>query len=714
MLQLRQRENNSSEMKFNSINESSRFLKNSFRNDFLENSNSSNFETEWNSEKMFGPYPKRRKLNENVMSLDQNFNYKDNIVVPGLFNYQRNDLNYLEQSVSQKNTVQKLRLSDMEESSNAYENMMSFSNTPNHNYMEGFGAFLNERYCEKELMRNNVIAELDSLRSCLNYKIEYESDSSSFIPFFMVSVEVDGRKYIGVGRSKEIAKAEAAKMALKYFPHKFDNFLKSELLKTNFPYCAENNIRNVSFKKLEEKKNNTVEYDEDPVSFLTGLVNDIHFRCRKIIDTRNISLFKMIVEVNDHRFEGTGRSKKLAKVAAAKAALAFLGIYCSPVKLCRRMKGVGYLELPQRSADVIGNLVLRQFETIIKGKNLRYRRKVLSGVVMTKNMNFDEAKVVCVSTGTKCLSGENINASGNVLNDCHAEIISRRCLLSFFYFELEKHLNPLTVKQSIFENNEGNANFPFKLRDGIQFHLYISTAPCGDAVILNPHSDVIKRGQLRYKVEATQGTIAVTKSDTIQTWDGVLKGELLRTMSCSDKIARWNTLGFQGALLANFIGPIYLNSIVLGSLLFPESMFRAVCGRIQKSIQRLPSPYTLNTPLLGMVTSVESRNLAPPPNSCINWTICDNKIEIVNPRTGKTKDNQVSRLAKISFFRRYSNIIKKLTNIFHKPDFDYSKTKNSAKDYQFVKNKLFKAFENENLGVWLKKPKEQDEFHFSD
>lgn len=52
------------------------------------------------------------------------------------------------------------------------------------------------------------------------------------------------------------------------------------------------------------------------------------------------------------------------------------------------------------------------------------------------------------------------------------------------------------------------------------------------------------------------------------------------SMSCSDKIASWNILGFQGALASRFLGPLYLSRIIIGEVpLNIQSSVREDCER---------------------------------------------------------------------------------------------------------------------------------------
>ncbi|XP_017480711.1 PREDICTED: double-stranded RNA-specific editase Adar isoform X1 [Rhagoletis zephyria] len=617
----------------------------------------------------------------------------------------------------------------------------------------------------------NTVAMLNELRHGLVYKLESQT-GPVHAPLFTISVEVDGQKYMGQGRSKKIARIEAAATALRSFIQFKDGAVLTPLKPTcNLDFTSDEHLENgianydklstdelvslldalfrhakfvkklTPFMKVSDctlsmtnvnKSAITVDGqkkvpDKGPVMLLYELFNDVHFDCSTVDGAQNNCRFKMTVTVNNSKFDGTGPSKKLAKNAAAKAALASLcNISYSP--MMHPQKNVplpiddktSSMELPQIHADTIGRLVLEKFMEVIKGQESYSRRKVLAGIVMTEDMNFSEAKVISVSTGTKCVSGEHMSVTGAVLNDSHAEIVSRRCLMKYLYAQLDLQCSQATANQSIFVRNQDNGQYPYKLKSGVHFHLYINTAPCGDARIFSPHENdtgVDKhpnrkaRGQLRTKIESGEGTIPVKSKEGLQTWDGVLQGERLLTMSCSDKIARWNIVGIQGSLLASIVEPIYLHSIVLGSLLHPEHMYRAVCGRIEKSIQGLPPPYHLNKPRLALVTSAEPRNQAKAPNFGINWTIGDSEVEVVNSLTGKTVNNQISRITKQMYFMKYGYLMKNLPGIPNrKLTTDYGQTKERVKDYQIAKKELFAAFRREDLGSWLKKPMEQDQF----
>ncbi len=69
-----------------------------------------------------------------------------------------------------------------------------------------------------------------------------------------------------------------------------------------------------------------------------------------------------------------------------------------------------------------------------------------------------------------------------------------------------------------------------------------------------------------------------------QQYDGIKQGARLKTMSCSDKILKWNMCGVQGSLLSNFIGPLYMNSITIGFLFMHGHMARAACCRISEQV----------------------------------------------------------------------------------------------------------------------------------
>ena len=109
--------------------------------------------------------------------------------------------------------------------------------------------------------------------------------------------------------------------------------------------------------------------------------------------------------------------------------------------------------------------------------------KVLAGIVMSSGIAINGSKVISLATGTKWIRGTNLSLVGEAVNDCHAEILARRGLMSFLYDQIEKYSsNP---EESILELAGTDDLFRFKVKEDVRFHLYISSAPCGEASLLS-------------------------------------------------------------------------------------------------------------------------------------------------------------------------------------------------------------------------------------
>lgn len=70
-------------------------------------------------------------------------------------------------------------------------------------------------------------------------------------------------------------------------------------------------------------------------------------------------------------------------------------------------------------------------------------KRVIAGIVMTQNEDIESAKVIAIATGTRMINNlqYDVNGSGSVINDSHAEVLVRRCLLHYLYSELALHVD---------------------------------------------------------------------------------------------------------------------------------------------------------------------------------------------------------------------------------------------------------------------------------
>jgi double stranded RNA-specific editase B len=598
---------------------------------------------------------------------------------------------------------------------------------------------------------------------------------------FVYSVIVRGTEYFGKGKSKKEAKQACAANALNriygiktqlgtgvyeggessvdYFAQDatVDNFSGSlvEEVQTNdkpssslagtrhpLPFDEEDTDELPTTKRLR------LEGQKNPISELNEKYMGVIYFMKEGVGLPHKKTFETVVKVRGMEFSGFGSTKKASKTAAANIALQYLDnihVVGPNVSTSQQDSAVaGSTSKPnQLLANRIAQLSEEKFQELSVGmSNVDSLKKVLAAVVMLRDnkglgiVTSDlGGEVVAIGTGTKCIGGDALSREGLSVNDCHAEVVVRRSLVRFLY----NQLNLCAKGQEINSIFERQFNGYYQLRKGISFHLYISTAPCGDARVFSPADEKINdshplrlsRAVGRVKIEAGEGTVLAPSESPA--WDGIISGEKrLMTMSCSDKIARWNILGVQGSLLSHYIDPVYFKSVTVGQLFNHQHISRALYNRVS-TVNGLPVPFVINCPLLMGTSNPPKRNLAKPSSLSLNWSWGDSNPEIVNSRTGKVDVvESVSRLSKRSLLNmflslwdtlpgdknRKEQLVNKselgsleetsLANM--KAKFTYVDLKELSKKYSESKRTLCNFFQTSLGSFWISKPVEQNSF----
>nr|XP_058899725.1 tRNA-specific adenosine deaminase 1 isoform X2 [Kogia breviceps] len=212
------------------------------------------------------------------------------------------------------------------------------------------------------------------------------------------------------------------------------------------------------------------------------------------------------------------------------------------------------------------------------------------------------------------------------------------------------------------------------------------------------------------------------------------RGDRTCSMSCSDKLARWNVLGCQGALLMHFLEePIYLSAVVIGKCPFSqEAMQRALIGRCQ-NVSALPKGFGVQEVKIQQSDllfeqsrcavqskKAENQGRLVPCGAAISWSaVPEQPLDVTangfpqgTTKKGIGRLQARSRISKVELFGSFQKLLSSISEDKW-PDslrvqklVTYHEYKEAASTYQ----QAWSALRKQAFGSWIRNPPDYQQF----